>query len=144
MQARRDLLFDRFLAFWREQEEAGTWDRLERAVRARLREIKERRRAEERIENARRELEEAERKSVPRPSARARRPPSWHAARQSEDRRIWTAGGGGRVHVRAVARSAIAATRAADRKSDPSVCRWLGRMFGHMPSMRFTMRRGPR
>ena len=62
VQARRELLFDRFLAFWRAQEEAGTWDRLDRAVAGRLRDIKERRRAEERIENARRELEEAERK----------------------------------------------------------------------------------
>ena len=62
VQARRELLFDRFLAFWSEQEEAGTWDRLERAVTRRLREIKERRRAAERIEKARRELEEAERK----------------------------------------------------------------------------------
>jgi len=63
VQARRGLLFDRFLAFWRAQEGAGTWDRLDRAVAGRLHEIKERRRAEQRIENARRELEEAERKA---------------------------------------------------------------------------------
>jgi hypothetical protein len=61
VQARRELLFDRFVAFWREQDEAGTWDRLERAVTRKLREIKEARRAAERIELARRELEEAER-----------------------------------------------------------------------------------
>jgi hypothetical protein len=62
VQARRELLFDRFLAFWHEQEAAGTWDRLERVVTRRLHDIKERRRAEERIESARRELEAAERK----------------------------------------------------------------------------------
>ena len=62
VQARRELLFDRFLAFWRRHEEAGTWARLERAVEIRLRDIKERRRAAERIEQARRDLEEAERK----------------------------------------------------------------------------------
>ena len=62
VQAQRELVFDRFLAFWSEQEQSGTWDRLERAVTRRLREIKERRRAEERIEQARRELEEAEHK----------------------------------------------------------------------------------
>jgi CHAD domain len=32
LQARRRLIFDRFLEFWAEQEEAGTWDRLEGAV----------------------------------------------------------------------------------------------------------------
>jgi hypothetical protein len=62
VQARRALLFDNFLAFWRAQEQAGTWDRLDRVVTRRLRDIKERRRAAERIEIARRELEEAERK----------------------------------------------------------------------------------
>jgi hypothetical protein len=62
LQARRDLLFERFLGFWQEQEEAGTWDRLERAVMRRLTEIRERRRAAERIEAARRDLEDAERK----------------------------------------------------------------------------------
>ena len=62
VQARRTLLFDRFLAFWHDQEEAGTWDRLERTVSRRLAEIKERRRAEERIEAARRQLAEAEQK----------------------------------------------------------------------------------
>ena len=62
VQARRELLFERFLDFWRAQEETGTWDRLERAVKRRLDEIRERRRAAERIETAQRELEEAERK----------------------------------------------------------------------------------
>ena len=36
VQARRELLFDRFRVFWSEQERAGTWDRLERAVTRRL------------------------------------------------------------------------------------------------------------
>ncbi|OLE37979.1 MAG: hypothetical protein AUG48_02970 [Actinobacteria bacterium 13_1_20CM_3_68_9] len=61
LQARRDLLFDRFRGFWIEQERAGTWDRLEQAVRRRLRAAKERHRAAARAEMARRELEAAER-----------------------------------------------------------------------------------
>ena len=36
LQARRRLLFDRFLAFWAEQERAGTWDRLELATNQRI------------------------------------------------------------------------------------------------------------
>jgi len=61
LQARRQLLFDRFRTFWAEQERAGTWDRLERATERRLREARERRRAAKRAERARRELEAAER-----------------------------------------------------------------------------------
>jgi hypothetical protein len=60
MQARRELMFHRFRVFWREQERAGTWERLERAVTRRLREVRERRRSAERVEEARRGLEEAE------------------------------------------------------------------------------------
>ena len=60
-QARRELLFDRFVAFWEEQERAGTWDRLDRTVRRRLVQAREERRRAERLEKARRELEEAER-----------------------------------------------------------------------------------
>ena len=37
LRARRELLFDRFVAFWARQEETGTWLRLERAVDAHLR-----------------------------------------------------------------------------------------------------------
>jgi CHAD domain len=59
--ARRALVFDRFHAFWAEQEEVATWERLERAVTRRLEEAKERRRSAERVEKARRELEQAER-----------------------------------------------------------------------------------
>jgi hypothetical protein len=61
MQARRELLFERFVAFWEEQERAGTWDRLDRAVARRFREVREKRRRAERLARARRELEEAER-----------------------------------------------------------------------------------
>jgi hypothetical protein len=61
LQARRELLFDRFRAFWDEQERDGTWDRLERVAEQRLREARERRRAAKRAERARRELEAAER-----------------------------------------------------------------------------------
>ena len=85
VQARRDLLFDRFLAFWREQEEAGTWDRLERTVARRLHEIKERRRAEERIENAQRELEAAERKERAAAERARQAAAELAAARSSED-----------------------------------------------------------
>jgi hypothetical protein len=59
-QARRELLFDRFLAFWEEQERAGTWDRLDRTVARLFRQAREERRRAERLEKARRELEEAE------------------------------------------------------------------------------------
>ena len=61
LQARRQLLFERFRAFWVEQERSGTWDRLERAAERRLREARERRRAARRAEKARQELEAAER-----------------------------------------------------------------------------------
>jgi CHAD domain len=43
VQARRRLLFDRFLKFWAEQERAGTWKRLEQAVGRHLRAVKQRR-----------------------------------------------------------------------------------------------------
>jgi hypothetical protein len=61
LQARRELLFERFQAFWAEQEGAGTWDRLDRAAERQLREARERRHAAKRAERARRALEEAER-----------------------------------------------------------------------------------
>ena len=61
VQARRGLLFDRFREFWAEQERAGTWKRLERAVDRHLRAVKERRRAARRAERARSEREAAER-----------------------------------------------------------------------------------
>jgi CHAD domain len=61
VEARRKVLFDRFCEYWAEQVQAGTWERLERAVERKLLEAKERRAAAERAEQAARELEEAER-----------------------------------------------------------------------------------
>jgi len=61
LEARRGVLHDRFRALWAEQEQAGTWERLERAADRVLRREHERRRAAERAERARRELERAER-----------------------------------------------------------------------------------
>ena len=45
LRARRELLFDRFVAFWERQEETGTWLRLERAVDAHLKKAQDARRA---------------------------------------------------------------------------------------------------
>jgi len=61
LQARRQLLFERFHAFWTAQERAGTWDRLDRAAERQLRRARERRQAAKRAEKARRALEAAER-----------------------------------------------------------------------------------
>lgn len=61
LQARRRLLDDRFAAFWRRQEETGTWVRLERAVEGHLRRSREARRAERAAERARAEAAAAER-----------------------------------------------------------------------------------
>ena len=61
LQARRQLLFDRFRGFWAEHERSGTWDRLERTAERKLHEGRERRRAAKRAEKARLELEAAER-----------------------------------------------------------------------------------
>jgi hypothetical protein len=69
LQARRELLFERFREFWTEQERAGTWDRLDRAAERLLGEARERRRAARRAEKARRALESAERRE--REAARA-------------------------------------------------------------------------
>ena len=46
VQARRQLHFDRFLAFWAEQERAATWEQLDRTVERQLIETREHRRAE--------------------------------------------------------------------------------------------------
>jgi hypothetical protein len=61
LQARRGLLFDRFEAMWAEQERAGTWDALDRAMTRRLDIARERRRAAKRAERAREKLAAAER-----------------------------------------------------------------------------------
>jgi CHAD domain len=59
--ARRELLFERFVSLWNEQDRAGTWERLERAVERKLVEARERREAAERAAQAAEELEKAER-----------------------------------------------------------------------------------
>jgi CHAD domain len=61
LRARRELLFDRFVAFWRRQEETGTWLRLERAVDDHLKRARDARRAAKQAAKARAELEAAER-----------------------------------------------------------------------------------
>ena len=61
VEARRELLFDRFVSLWGELEGAGTWERLERALERKLREARERRAAAERASIAAAELEAAER-----------------------------------------------------------------------------------
>jgi hypothetical protein len=61
IEARRELLFDRFRDYWGAQEEKGTWDRLERAADRHIERARERRRAARRAEHARKELDEAER-----------------------------------------------------------------------------------
>ena len=61
LQARRKVLFDRFIAFWARQEETGTWIRLQRAVDAYLRRAREARRAAKEAERAKAKLAEAER-----------------------------------------------------------------------------------
>ena len=91
VQARRRLLFDRFREFWVEQERAGTWKRLEQAVRRHLRAVKERHRAAQRAEQARRELEAAERSEREAASRAAAPPPSSRrpAVPQRERRTRW-------------------------------------------------------
>jgi hypothetical protein len=59
IEARRALLFDRFIAFWAAQEKAGTWTRLERAAERQLELVRERRRAAAEAERAHRVAEEA-------------------------------------------------------------------------------------
>ena len=69
LQARRELLFERFQAFWTEQERAGTWDRLDRAAERLVGEARERRRSARRAEKAQQVLESAEQRG--REAARA-------------------------------------------------------------------------
>ena len=61
LEARRELLTDRFAAFWARQEETGTWRRLERAVEGRLSRAREARRAAKAAERARQQAEAADR-----------------------------------------------------------------------------------
>jgi CHAD domain-containing protein len=60
LDARRDLLFTRFVALWEESEKRGVWKALERAADRELERAEERRRIAERAERARAALGEAE------------------------------------------------------------------------------------
>ena len=62
--ARRELLFDRFVAFWKRQEETGTWLRLERSADALLRKAREARKAAKQAARAQEAAEAAERASA--------------------------------------------------------------------------------
>jgi CHAD domain len=61
LEARRELLSDRFIAYWKRQEETGTWKRLERAVDGYLRRSREARRTAKAAERARKQAEAAAR-----------------------------------------------------------------------------------
>lgn len=61
VEARRGLLFQRFVELWGELERNGTWERLERAIDRQVRELRERQAAIERAERAAREFAAAER-----------------------------------------------------------------------------------
>jgi len=61
LEARRELLQDRFADFWRRQEQTGTWVRLERVVDGHLRQARGARRAAKAAERARERAEAAER-----------------------------------------------------------------------------------
>ncbi len=61
LEARRELLGDRFAAFCKRQEETGTWKRLERSVDGYLRRSREARRRAKAAERARQEAEAAAR-----------------------------------------------------------------------------------
>ncbi len=61
LEARRELLEDRFVDFWRRQEQTGTWVRLQRAVDGHLQRARDARRAAKAAERARKRAEAAER-----------------------------------------------------------------------------------
>jgi hypothetical protein len=77
LRARRELLHDRFVAYWHRQEEDGTWARLERSVDGYLERAREARRAAKASAKARAELEAAE---------RAEREAAAHAERAEAER----------------------------------------------------------
>lgn len=69
IEARRGLLFDRFVELWSELEAEGTWEALESAIEARLLAARRRRKARRRADRAAvglAEAEEAERRAVER------------------------------------------------------------------------------
>jgi CHAD domain-containing protein len=64
LEARRQLLSDRFAAFWNRQEETGTWVRLERAVDGHLHRVREARRTAKAAERASAQAEAAARAAL--------------------------------------------------------------------------------
>jgi CHAD domain len=64
LEARRELLGDRFADFLRRQEETGTWERLERSLDGYLRRAREARRTAKAAERARRQAEAADRAAL--------------------------------------------------------------------------------
>jgi hypothetical protein len=84
LQARRSLLLDRFREQWAEQERAGVWEALERAIERRLEVARERRRAAKRAERARARLEAAEREEREAASRAASAATELQAARRQE------------------------------------------------------------
>jgi uncharacterized protein YdaU (DUF1376 family) len=61
LEARRELLSDRFVAFWQRQEETGAWRRLERAVDGYMKRARDARQAAKEAAKAQAKLEAAER-----------------------------------------------------------------------------------
>ena len=61
LRTRRQVLYDRFVAFWGRQEETGTWVRLEKSVDGYLRNARAARRAAKQAARAQAELEAVER-----------------------------------------------------------------------------------
>jgi CHAD domain len=95
LEARRELLIDRFVAFWKRQDETGTWRRLERSVEGYLRRTREARRTAKAAERARRQAEaaaraasqaEAQAEQARLDRERATREAGEHAARREQRR----------------------------------------------------------
>jgi len=87
LEARRELLSDRFVAFWRRQEEMGTWLRLERAVQGHLDRAREARRTARAAERARAQAEAAARAArQAEAQAEQARLDREHALREAQER----------------------------------------------------------
>ncbi|MFL5907153.1 MAG: CHAD domain-containing protein [Solirubrobacterales bacterium] len=89
LEARRELLSDRFAAFWRRQEETGTWTRLERAVNGHLQRVREARRTAKAAEQARLQAEAAARAAQQAEAqAEQARIDREHATQEASDTRL--------------------------------------------------------
>ncbi|MGZ5324702.1 MAG: CHAD domain-containing protein [Solirubrobacterales bacterium] len=101
--ARRELLFDRFVASWARQEETGTWARLERAVEAQLERAREARRAAKAAARAEAEAAEAAARAEAEAAQaeRSRREAAEHAAaaRDAEERAAGLLDSKGSAHL---------------------------------------------